>query len=54
LKPTNIVEGRKQRIHELPPSKNRAELRSKTFDGVAEAIGKQWSEYLNKLYKENK
>lgn len=52
LRPTNIVEGRQQRLHYLPPSKNRAELRSKTFDGIAEAIGKQYSEYLKQLYKE--
>jgi hypothetical protein len=52
LKPTNIVEGREQRLHYLPPSKNRAELRSKTFDGIADAMGIQWSSYLKQLYKE--
>jgi hypothetical protein len=46
LKPTNIVEGREQRLHYLPPTKNRAELRSKTFPGIANAIGLQYSEYL--------
>ena len=46
LKPTNIVEGREQRLHYLPPSKNRAELRSKTFQGIADALGYQYSEYL--------
>lgn len=43
LKPTNIVEGREQRLHLLPPSKNRAELRSKTFPGIAKAMAEQWS-----------
>ena len=52
LKPTNIVEGREQRLHYLSPSKNRAELRSKTFDGIADAIGEQYGNYLKQLYKE--
>lgn len=43
LQPTNIVEGRQQRLHRLPPSKDRAKLRSKTFPGIAEAMADQWS-----------
>lgn len=43
LKPTNIVEGREQRIWKLPPSEDRAKLRSKTFDGIAKAMAEQWS-----------
>jgi len=43
LIPTNIVDGRKQRLHELPPSKDRAELRSKTFPGIAKAIATQFT-----------
>lgn len=42
LQPTNIVEGREQRIHKLPPSKNRGKLRSITYKGIAEAMAKQW------------
>ena len=42
LKHTNIVEGREQRLHLLPPSKNRAKLRSKTFQGIANAMAEQW------------
>ena len=42
LKPTNIVEGREQRLHRLPPSKDRAKLRSKTFSGIAKAMAEQW------------
>jgi hypothetical protein len=49
LKPTNIVDGREQRLHELPPSKNRAELRSKTFPGIADAMGFQYAEYLKQM-----
>jgi hypothetical protein len=43
LKPTNIVEGREQRIWKLPPSADRAKLRSKTFEGIAKAMAEQWS-----------
>jgi len=46
LEPTNIVNGREQRIWKLPPGPDRAKLRSKTFPGIAEAIAKQWSEYV--------
>lgn len=42
LKPTNIVEGREQRIWKMPPSKDRAKLRSKTFPGIAKAMADQW------------
>jgi hypothetical protein len=31
-----------QRLHYLPPSPERAKLRSKTFKGIAEAISEQW------------
>ena len=36
----------RQRLHHLPPSKDRAKLRSKTFGGVAKAMATQWSKYL--------
>lgn len=42
LKPTDIVEGREQRIFNLGPSKDRAKLRSKTFPGIARAMAEQW------------
>ena len=42
LKPTNIVEGREQRIHNLPPSPDRWKIRSRTYDGIAEAMAEQW------------
>lgn len=42
LKPTNIVEGREQRIGKLPPSEDRAKLRSKTYLGIAQAMADQW------------
>ena len=43
LKPTDIVKGRENRIHKMPPSKNRAMERSRTFKGVANAMAAQWS-----------
>jgi hypothetical protein len=46
LEPTNIVEGREQRIHLLPPSKDRWKLRSKTFQGIADAMAAQWGKEL--------
>jgi len=42
LRPTNIVSGRVQRLHLLPPSKDRAMLRSITYMGIAEAMAQQW------------
>jgi len=42
LQPTEIVEGREQRIWKMPPSKDRAKMRSKTYDGIARAMAQQW------------
>lgn len=42
LIPTNIVEGREQRIHNMPPSNNRGLIRSITYLGIAEAMATQW------------
>jgi hypothetical protein len=42
LQPTNIVDGREQRLHRLPPSKDRVKIRSMTFCGVARAMAEQW------------
>ena len=42
LKPTKIVDGREQKIWKMPPSKDRAKLRSKTYKGIAEAMAEQW------------
>lgn len=43
LEATDIVAGREQRIHKLPPSEDRWKLRSTTFQGIADAMGDQWS-----------
>lgn len=42
LFPTNIVEGREARIHRMPPGPDRWKERSKTFQGVADAMATQW------------
>lgn len=43
LVPTNIVDGREQRIWKMPPSADRAKERAKTFPGVARAMAEQWA-----------
>ena len=42
LKPTNIVEGREARIHRMPPGPDRAANRSRTYQGIADAMAEQW------------
>lgn len=43
LRPTNIVEGREHKIWKMPPSEDRQKLRSKTYQGIAEAMANQWN-----------
>lgn len=43
LVPTDIVEGRSDYIHKLPPSPDRWKLRSKTPEGLANAMSNQWN-----------
>ena len=42
LTPTNIVDGRSDRIHKMPPSPDRWKLRSTTYQGIADAMAAQW------------
>jgi len=42
LTPTNIVEGREARVHKMPPSPGRWKERSRTYQGVADAMAAQW------------
>lgn len=52
LIPTNNVyeammklpKNKRERLHYLPPSKDRAKLRSKTFQGIADAMAEQWGD----------
>lgn len=46
LVPTNIVEGREARIHKMPPSPDRWKERSRTYQGVADAMAAQWGAVL--------
>ncbi len=55
LQPTNNVydqmmklpKNKRERLHYLPPSAERAKLRSKTFPGIARAMAEQWAGNIN-------
>jgi site-specific DNA-cytosine methylase len=42
LWPTNIVEGREARVHKMSPGPNRWRERSRTYQGIADAMADQW------------
>jgi site-specific DNA-cytosine methylase len=42
LTPTNIVEGREARIHRMSPGPDRWKDRSRTYQGIADAMADQW------------
>jgi hypothetical protein len=42
LVPTDIVDGRENRIWKMPPSPDRAKERSRTYPGIARAMAEQW------------
>jgi hypothetical protein len=42
LKPTSYAEGREARVHLMPPSPDRWKERSRTYQGIADAMGDQW------------
>lgn len=42
LMPTNVVEGREPRVHRMPPSPDRWKERSRTYQGIADAMAAQW------------
>lgn len=56
LEPTNIVDKGERHVtksgkslpawYNLPPSADRAKIRSKTFPGMAQAMAEQWSKYI--------
>ena len=43
LEPTEIVEGREQRIHKMAPGPERSKNRSKTYLKIAKAMAEQWT-----------
>jgi hypothetical protein len=47
LRPTNIVPGREPRVWKMPPSADRWKERSRTYEGIAEAMADQWSDYTD-------
>jgi len=49
LTPTDIVSGREQRVHKMPPGPDRWKERSRTFPGIAQAMADQWSQPLKQL-----
>ena len=46
LTPTNVVEGREQRVWRMAPSPTRGLERSRTYRGIAEAMADQWGGLL--------
>ena len=42
LVPTNVVEGREAVVHRMPPSPDRWKARSRTYQGIAQAMAVQW------------
>ena len=42
LKPTQVVEGREQKVWKMAPGPERAKARSRFFEGVADAMAEQW------------
>ena len=45
LQPTDIVEGRTARVHRMSPGPDRWKERSRTFQGIADAMASQWGAY---------
>jgi site-specific DNA-cytosine methylase len=42
LEPTDIVKGRLARVHLMPPGPDRWKERSRTYQGIADAMAAQW------------
>lgn len=42
LIPTNVVAGREPKVHWAAPGPNRWKVRSKTYQGIADAMASQW------------
>lgn len=42
LVPTSVVEGRENRVHRMPPGPDRWKERSRTYQGIADAMAEQW------------
>jgi hypothetical protein len=44
LIPTKIVDGREPRVWTMPPGPDRKKLRSRTYQGIADAMAQQWGQ----------
>jgi hypothetical protein len=42
LEPTNIVKGREPKVHRMSPGPDRWKERSRTYQGIANAMAQQW------------
>lgn len=42
LVPTNVVSGREAKVHRMPPGPDRWKDRSRTYQGIADAMADQW------------
>jgi len=54
LKPTQVVEGRTPRVHHASPGPDRWKERSRTLQGIAEAMADQWGDpeaYAKEQYR---
>jgi hypothetical protein len=51
LKSTSLFGGKEQRLHKLPPSANRWRERSRTYQGIADAMAEQWTAFLQHFQK---
>jgi hypothetical protein len=47
LTPTDIVEGREPKVHMMPPGPDRWKERSRTYEGIAQAMADQWGRLSN-------
>lgn len=47
LTPTNIVPGREPRVHRMSPGPDRWKERSRTYEGIAQAMAEQWGNYTD-------
>jgi site-specific DNA-cytosine methylase len=50
---SNLPDNQRQRLHYLPPSKDRWKIRSTTFQGIADAMADQWSNINKKVLQLN-
>tara|TARA_R100001082_G_scaffold5440_1_gene3749 strand:+ start:1975 stop:2556 length:582 start_codon:yes stop_codon:yes gene_type:complete len=49
LVPTEVVDGREQRVWKMPPSDDRWKQRSLTYAGIAEAMASQWTRHMETI-----